>query len=84
MMTDTTVILNYYNKTVAMLNRQLTNLQKQSLPPKYIWGCFFGCKDDILIEAFLKWKSVFPNLNYIKSDYNFKYIGRSNRYNCSD
>jgi GT2 family glycosyltransferase len=75
-MTDTTVILNYYNKTVEMLNRQLTNLQKQSLPPKYIWGCFLGCKDDSLIEAFLKWKSVFPNLSYIKSDYNFKYIGR--------
>lgn len=74
--TDVTVILNYYNKSVDMLDRQLTDLQNQSHQPKYIWGCFFGCKDDSLIDAFLKWKSVFPNLNYIKSDYNFKYIGR--------
>ena len=73
---DVTVILNYYNKTVDMLDRQLTDLQNQTHQPKYIWGCFFGCKDDSLIDAFLKWKSVFPYLNYIKSDYNFKYIGR--------
>lgn len=75
-MSDVTVILNFFNKPVDMLNMLMKNLQNQSIQPKYIWGCFLGCKDDTLIDAFLKWKDVFEHLYYIKSDYNFKYIGR--------
>ena len=43
-MTDVTVILNFYNKPVEMLDMQMKALQKQSVVPKYIWGCFLGCK----------------------------------------
>ena len=75
-MSDVTVILNFYNKPVDMLDMLMKALQYQSTPPKYVWGCFLGCKDDTLIDAFLKWKDKFQHLNYIKSDYNFKYIGR--------
>lgn len=75
-MSDITVILNFYNKPVDMLDMLMKSLQNQSTPPKYVWGCFLGCKDDTLIDAFLKWKDKFQHLNYIKSDYNFKYIGR--------
>jgi hypothetical protein len=75
-MSDVTVILNFYNKPIDMLNMLMKALQYQSTPPKYVWGCFLGCKDDTLIDAFLKWKDKFQHLNYIKSDYNFKYIGR--------
>jgi len=75
-MSDVTVILNFYNKPIDMLNMLMNALQYQSTPPKYVWGCFLGCKDDTLIDAFLKWKDKFQHLNYIKSDYNFKYIGR--------
>ena len=75
-MSDVTVILNFFNKPVDMLDMLMKDLQNQSIQPKYIWGCFLGCKDDTLIDAFLKWKDVFEHLYYIKSDYNFKYIGR--------
>lgn len=75
-MSDVTVILNFYNKPVDMLDMQMKALQYQSVVPKYVWGCFLGCKDDTLLNAFLKWKDKFPNLDYISSSYNFKYIGR--------
>jgi hypothetical protein len=75
-MTDVTVILNFYNKPVDMLDKQMKALQVQSVVPLYIWGCFLGCKDDSLLNAFLKWKDKFQNLHYITSDFNFKYIGR--------
>ena len=75
-MSDVTVILNFFNKPVDMLDMLMKDLHNQSIQPKYIWGCFLGCKDDTLIDAFLKWKDVFEHLYYIKSDYNFKYIGR--------
>ena len=75
-MTDVAVILNFYNKPVEMLDMQMKALQKQSVVPKYIWGCFLGCKDDTLLNAFLKWKDKFQHLHYIVSDFNFKYIGR--------
>ena len=75
-MSDVTVILNFFNKPVDMLDMLMKALQYQSIQPKYIWGCFLGCKDDTLIDAFLKWKDTFPHLYYIKSDYNFKYVGR--------
>jgi len=75
-MSDVTVILNFYNKPIDMLDMLMKELQNQSVQPKYVWGCFLGCKDDTLIDAFLKWKDKFQYLNYIKSDYNFKYIGR--------
>lgn len=75
-MSDITVILNFYNKTVNMLNKQMKTLENQSIRPKYIWGCFLGCKDNLLLNAFLKWKDKFDNLDYISSSYNFKYIGR--------
>lgn len=75
-MSDVTVILNFYNKPVDMLDMQMKALQYQSVVPKYVWGCFLGCKDNTLLEAFLKWKDKFENLDYISSSYNFKYIGR--------
>lgn len=75
-MSDVTVILNFYNKPVDMLDMQMKALQFQSVVPKYVWGCFLGCKDDTLLNAFLKWKDKFQNLDYISSSYNFKYIGR--------
>ena len=75
-MSDVTVILNFYNKPIDMLDNLMKALQYQSVQPKYVWGCFLGCSDDTLINAFLKWKDKFQHLNYIKSDYNFKYIGR--------
>lgn len=75
-MSDVTVILNFYNKPVDMLDMQMKSLQFQSVVPKYVWGCFLGCKDDTLLNAFLKWKDKFQNLDYISSSYNFKYIGR--------
>ena len=75
-MSDVTVILNFYNKPVDMLDMQMKALQYQSVVPKYVWGCFLGCKDDELLKAFLKWKDKFPHLDYISSSYNFKYIGR--------
>lgn len=75
-MSDVTVILNFYNKPVDMLDTQMKALQNQSIVPKYVWGCFLGCKDNTLLDAFLKWKDKFENLDYISSSYNFKYIGR--------
>jgi hypothetical protein len=75
-MSDVTVILNFFNKPVDMLDMQMKALQFQSVVPKYVWGCFLGCKDDELLNAFLKWKDKFPHLDYISSSYNFKYIGR--------
>jgi len=75
-MSDVTVILNFFNKPVDMLDMQMKALQIQSVVPKYVWGCFLGCKDDELLNAFLKWKDKFPHLDYISSSYNFKYIGR--------
>lgn len=75
-MSDVTVILNFYNKPVDMLDMLMKALHFQSTPPKYVWGCFLGCKDDTLLNAFLKWKDKFQHLHFISSDYNFKYIGR--------
>lgn len=75
-MADVTVILNFYNKPIDMLDMQMKALQYQSVVPKYVWGCFLGCKDDTLLNAFLKWKDKFQHLHYITSDFNFKYIGR--------
>ena len=73
---DVTVVLNYYNKSAKLLNSQMMALKNQTIKAKCIWGCFLGCKDDTLLDAFLKWKDEFTNIYHITSDYNFKYIGR--------
>ena len=43
-MSDVTVILNFFNKPVDMLDMLMKALLFQSTPPKYVWGCFLGCQ----------------------------------------
>lgn len=78
MNTDYTLILNYYNKTEELLNKQLDRVFSQSLPPKYIIGCFLGLPNEK--SNFMKvWLDRTKNMNNVYtaySDLNFKHIGR--------
>ena len=76
--TDYTLILNYYNKSENLLHAQLDRVFQQTLPPKYIFGCFLGLPEENLnlIKAFKDKTKHIDNVFTICSDYNFKYIGR--------
>lgn len=76
--TDYTLILNYYNKSEKLLLHQLDRVFKQSLPPKYIFGCFLGLPEENLnlINLFKDKTKHLDNCFTICSDFNFKYIGR--------
>jgi len=78
MNTDYTLILNYYNKTEELLNKQLDRVFSQSLPPKYIIGCFLGLPKEKtnFIETWLNRTKGMDNVRTVYSDFNFKHIGR--------
>ncbi len=72
-----TVILNYYNKSPALLRRQVNAILAQSLPPKHIWACFLGGDEkSALLNEYKEATAEHENAFHIVSDYNFKYIGR--------
>lgn len=77
-MTDYTLILNYYNKPLELMKLHLDHCLEQSMPPKYIFGCFLGLEDEHkhLIEYFKERTKDMDNVSVIESDFNFKYIGR--------
>ena len=78
MNTDYTLILNYYNKSEQFLLQQLDKVFNQSLPPKYIFGCFLGLPEENLnlINLFKDKTKHLNNCFTVCSDFNFKYIGR--------
>ena len=77
-MTEYTLILNYYNKSLDLMKLHLDHCLNQSLPPKYIFGCFLGLEDEHLhlLEYFKERTKDLDNVFTIESNFNFKYIGR--------
>tara|TARA_B100000959_G_scaffold246059_1_gene271217 strand:- start:400 stop:1164 length:765 start_codon:yes stop_codon:yes gene_type:complete len=72
-----TVILNYYNKSVSLLRKQIKTILNQTMRPECIWACFMGGDErDNLLRAFQEETIGVKNAHFILSDYNFKYIGR--------
>jgi hypothetical protein len=72
-----TIILNYYNKSVDLLNNQLESVLNQTLKPEVIIGCFMGGEQrTALRDAFIEKTKDIDNAFFVDSDYNFKYIGR--------
>ena len=76
--TDYTLILNYFNKSEKHLNAQLDKIFNQSLQPKCIIGCFLGCPEENsnLIKIFKSRSKDMDHVYSVRSDFNFKYIGR--------
>ena len=78
-MEDYTIILNYYNKSINLMRRQMDAVRLQSVQPKKVLTCFLGLSlDSQHIQEYIKYieENDCKNWNYIISDYNFKYIGR--------
>lgn len=77
-MKDYTLILNYYNKSADLLQRQIEHIKTQTHPPKYTWGCFLGDTSETpnLINRFRNCTKDMNGVSIIHSSYNFKYTGR--------
>lgn len=71
-----TLILNYYNKSVELLEKHVAMCLNQSLEPKCIIGCFLGAADPALVAKWLELTQGKENIHTVYSDFNFKYIGR--------
>jgi len=72
-----TVILNYYNKSPKLLEKQVKAILNQTLPPTQIWACFMGGDEKFnLLKKYIEVTKGHDNAFFVISDYNFKYIGR--------
>jgi len=65
-----TIILNYYNKSVDLLNNQLESVLNQTLKPEVIIGCFMGGEQrTALRDAFIEKTKDIDNAFFVDSQY---------------
>lgn len=78
-MQDYTLFLNYFNKPVDLLEKQLNSILGQTQQPAYVIACFLGTPDGELLEYYKKFiveHKLEKTWNWVDSSYDFKYIGR--------
>ena len=78
-MQDYTLFLNYFNKPVDLLEKQLKSILDQTHQPVCVLACFLGTPDGELLEYYKKFivEHKLEKIWYwVDSNYDFKYIGR--------
>jgi len=78
-MQDYTLFLNYFNKPVDLLEKQLNSILKQTQKPAHVIACFLGTPDGELLKyykEFITKHELEKTWSWVDSNYDFKYIGR--------
>lgn len=78
-MQDYTLFLNYFNKPVDLLEKQLDSILKQTHQPTCVIACFLGTPDSELLKYYKEFISnheLEKSWSWVDSSYDFKYIGR--------
>lgn len=78
-MQDYTLFLNYFNKPVDLLEKQLDSILKQTHQPVCVIACFLGTPDGELLKYYKEFifkHGLEKTWSWVDSSYDFKYIGR--------
>ena len=77
-MKEYTLFLNYFNKPVELMKKQLDAIVNQSHRPYRVVACFLGTPDKGLVKEFQKYRlrKKLKNWYWCASSVDFKYIGR--------